>query len=90
MKLPVESTHSISPSMSAVPLVIDTVATSATKKGQGRKPKKKASQPLKPCHTLDQTNERVPPPSLAPFESYHSPYFNVRQIIYPGAIHDPW
>ena len=90
MKLPVESTHSISPSMSAVPLVIATVATSATKKGQGRKPKKKASQPLEPCHTLDQTNERVSPPSLVPFESYHSPHFNVHQIIYPGANHDPW
>ena len=59
MKLPVEPTHSVS----AVPLVIATVATSATKKGQGRKPKKKASQPSEPCHTLDQTNGWVPPPS---------------------------
>ena len=86
MKLPVEPTHSVS----AVPLVIATVATSATKKGQGRKPKKKASQPSEPCHTLDQTNGWVPPPSLAPFKSYHLPHFNAHQIICPGANHDPW
>ena len=90
MKLPVEPTHPVSPSSSAVLLVTVNMAASTAKKGQGRKSKKKASQPSEPRRTLDQTNEWVPPPPPAPFKSYRLPRFDACQIIYPGANHDPW
>ena len=87
MKLPVEPTCPVSPSASAVPPVTATAATSAAKKAWGRKSKKKPSEPHR---TLDQTNEWVPPQPPAPFKSCCLPCFDARQIIYPGANHDPW
>ncbi len=67
--------------------------TSATK-GKGRGSRRKAPVQLKskPAdhRTLDRTNIWIPPPPPAPFTSYQLHSFNARQIIYPGANHDPW
>ncbi len=67
--------------------------TSATKgKGRGSRRKAPAQLKSKPAdrRTLDRTNIWIPPPPPAPFTSYQLHSFDARQIIYPGANHDPW
>ena len=89
MKLPVEPTCPISPYASAIPPAATAAAASTAKKGWGRKSREKAPQPSKHC-TLEPTNEWVPPPPPAPFESYHLSCFDAHQIIHPGANYNPW
>ena len=90
MKLPVEPTHPVPPSAPIVsPVTAITVAVSTEKRGWGKKPKEKAVQPSE-HRTLEQADGWVPPPPPAPCKSYHLPRFDARQIIYPGANHDPW
>ena len=90
MKLPVEPTRPVPPSAPVVPPVTAiTAALSTAKRGWGKKPKEKAVQPSE-HRTLKQADGWVPPPPPATFKSYRLPRFDARQIIYPGANHDPW
>ena len=90
MKLPVEPTCPVPPSAPVVPPVTAiTAALSTAKRGWGKQPKEKAVQPSE-HHTLKQADGWVPPPPPAMFKSYRLPHFDARQIIYPGANHDPW
>jgi hypothetical protein len=78
----------------STPVPASTDGITSTTKGKGRVSRRKAPAQPKPKpadrRTLDQTNVWIPPPPPAPFTSYQLPNFDARQIIYPGANHDPW
>jgi hypothetical protein len=81
-------------SAAPTPVPSSTSGSTSAAKGKGRGSRRKAPAQPKPkpadCRTLDQTNTWIPPPPPAPFTSYQLPSFDARQIIYPGANHDPW
>ncbi|KAI5832151.1 hypothetical protein K523DRAFT_414427 [Schizophyllum commune Tattone D] len=76
------------PSVQAAPAAVD-----APKKGKGRKGKTKSSPtaiPVATDCTTAATEDWVPPPPPTPHTRYRLTTYDARQIIYPGANHDPY
>lgn len=81
------------PALPLPPSALPIPATSEATKGKGRKGKTKASPtavPVATDRTTAAADDWTPPPPPAPHTRYRLSTYDARQIIYPGAGHDPY